>query len=350
MININREMKNIDEIKAFVYSIELRDMYTQGHSERVGIYAREFVKFLKIDKAETVYIAGLLHDLGKIGIPDAVLLKPGKLEPDEFNIIKLHSVLSGDIVEKIPNFSELASIVRHHHEAFDGSGYPDGLKGEEIPFLARILTIVDVFDALTTKRVYRKEFTKKEAIEIMQKMKSKFDPELFEKFLEFIKHFDVIKEDLFKLEEGVEKVLKNNIFFIDLFTKTLNREGLLAIFRKSADYGFYGSLIEFNIKEFKNYNKLYGLTKGDELLKKLANSIKETFDAIGSLEEPHEKLSVLARTSADRFYMFYLGRRGEYLEYKLQKFCKSFDHNLEFKFLLKDKKLSNFKNEIGYLI
>ena len=350
MIEVREDLKNIEDIKAFVYSIELRDLYTQGHSERVGIYAREFVKFLNIDKAELVYIAGLLHDLGKIGIPDAVLLKPGKLEKDEFEIIKLHSVLSGDIVEKIPKFSELASIVRHHHENFDGSGYPDGLKGEEIPFLARVLAIVDVFDALTTKRVYRKAFSKEEAIEIMKKMKNKFDPELFQNFLKFSEKFDVIKEDLFKLEEGVEKVLKNNIFFLDLFTKTLNREGLLAVFRKSADYDFYGSLVQFNIRGFRQYNKLYGLKKGDELIKKLSDSIKEEFHALGNLEEPHEKLAFLSRTGADKFYLLYLGRRGDFLEYKLQKFCDKFGNNLEFKFLLKDKPLSKFSKEIGYLI
>ena len=344
------ELNNIEGIRAFVYSIELRDLYTQGHSERVGIYSKEFLRFLNLSNQETIYIAGLLHDLGKVGIPDAVLLKPGKLEKDEFNIIKLHSVLSGDIVEKLPYFNNLATIVKHHHEAFDGSGYPDGLKGEEIPFLSRVLALADVFDALTTKRVYRKAFSKEETIEIMKKMKSKFDPALFNDFLRFIKDFDVIKENEFKLEEGVKKVLRNNIFFIDLFTKTLNRQGLLAIFQQSADYGFYGNLISFNIKGFKDYNKFYGLSKGDELLKELANSLKEYFNALGLLEEPREKMNFLARTGADRFYLLSLSRRGEYLEYKAKKFCDIFKHNLEFTFLLKDKKLSNFKNEIGYLI
>ncbi len=349
---IVRDIKDIEEIKAFVYSIELRDIYTQGHSERVGIYARRFVKFLEMDDlSKTAYIAGLLHDLGKIGIPDAILLKPGKLEDDEFKIIKLHSVLSGDIVEKIPHFSHLASIVRHHHENFDGTGYPDGLKGEKIPFLARVLTIVDVFDALTTKRVYRGALSKEQAIEIMKGMKEKFDPNLFEAFLEFMEHFDVINEKIFELEEEVEKVLKNNIFFIDLFTKTLNRQGLLAMFRKSADYGLYGSLIRLNIRHFKEYNKLYGVKKGDELLKEVAKAIKTKFNALDYLEEPHEKLAFVARTVADKFYLFYIGRRGDFLEYKLEKFCREIeDIKLEFEFLIKDKKLEKFKNEIGYLI
>ena len=346
-------MKNIDEIKAFVYSIELRDIYTQGHSERVGIYAREFTKFLGLDEkiSHKAYIAGLLHDLGKIGIPDAVLLKPGKLEEDEFKIIKLHSILSGEIVEKTPNFKSLAKIVRHHHEHYDGSGYPDGLKGEEIPFLSRVLTIVDVFDALTTTRVYRGAMSKEESISIMKNMQKNFDPKLFSKFLEFMHHFDVIKEKMFELEEDVKKALQNNIFFIDLFTKTLNRQGLLAMFMKSADYGLYGSLIKLNIKHFKEYNRLYGVKKGDELLKNLANSVKNYFNALEYLEEPKEKLAFIARVVADKFYILYLGRRGDYLEYKFQKFCESFkEAELEFEFLLKDKKLEKYKNEIGYLI
>ena len=350
MDKIEKNIDDINSIKSFIYSIELRDLYTQGHSERVGIYAQDFINFLNLPDGKTIYIAGLLHDLGKVGIPDAVLLKPGKLEKNEFNIIKLHSVLSGNIVEKMPNFSNLSTVVRHHHENYDGSGYPDGLKGNEIPLLSRILSIADVFDALTTKRVYRKAFTKEEAIQFMKKMKNKFDPDLFNDFLKFINNYEVIKDNLFELEKGIENILKNNIFFIDLFTKTLNREGLLAIFRKSADYGFYGSLVEFNIKRFKEYNKLYGIKKGDELLKNLADSIKESFHAVGSLEEPHDKLSVLARTGADRFYLLYLGRRGEYLEYKIQKFCDVFKNNLVYQFLLKDKNMQQYKNEIGYLI
>ena len=346
------DLANIEEIKSFVYSIELRDIYTQGHSERVGIYAREFVKFLGLeDLVKKAYVAGLLHDLGKVGIPDAVLLKPGKLEKDEFDIIKLHSVLSGEIVEKVPNFNYLASIVRHHHEHYDGSGYPDGLKGKDIPFLARILCIVDVFDALSTKRVYRGAFSKDKTLEIMKKMQKDFEPQLFEKFLEFMKHFDVIEENKFKLEDEVEKNLKNNIFFIDLFTKTLNRQGLLAMFMKSADYGLHGSLIKLNIRHFKEYNKLYGINKGDILLKNIAKEIKGNFHTLGHLEEPHEKISFIVRTVADKFYILYLGRRGDFLEYKFQKFCEEFKEvEIEFEFLLKDKKLANFKNEIGYLI
>jgi len=349
------KLQTIEELKPFIYSIELRDIYTEGHSERVGIYAREFVSFLGLnDLVQKVYTAGLLHDLGKIGIPDTVLLKPGKLEKEEFDIIKLHSVLSGKIVEKIPSFKHLADIVRHHHENYDGSGYPDGLEGEKIPFLARVLTLADVFDALTTQRVYRSASNKIEAIEIMKQMQNKFDPNLFDKFLEFIKNFNIIKKEIFEFEDDITKILKSNIFFLDIFTKTLNKQGLLAAFRKSADYELYGSLIKIDIKNFKDYNKLYGIKKGDALLRKFADAIKSTFNAKDSLEEPKEKLAFIARDIADKFYILYLGRRGEFLEYKLKLFSKNIkkieDISSKYEFILKNKNLKLFKDEIGYLI
>ena len=346
-------MKNIDEIKAFVYSIELRDIYTQGHSERVAIYAREFSKFLGLDSeaVNKIYISGLLHDLGKIGIPDAILLKPGKLEKDEFEIVKMHSVLSGEIVSKIEGFADLSPIIRHHHEHYDGSGYPDGLKGKEIPILSRILTIVDVFDALTTRRVYRGALSLEEALEIMDKMKEKFDPIFYERFKKFIINFGVLELNEFKLEEGVRKILANNVYFIDLRFKTLNREGLLAIFKQSADLGFFGSLVYLNIKRFREYNQRYGSKKGDELLKKLVEEIKRYFKAEVYLIEPKDGINYLARINADKFYLLSIGSKGNFLEYKLETFKKNFKEvEIEYKFILKNEKLKLFKDKVDYLL
>ena len=346
-------MKNLGDIKAFVYSIELRDIYTQGHSERVAIYAREFAKYLNLsqDDIQKVYMAGLLHDLGKIGIPDAILLKPGKLERDEFNIVKMHSVLSGEIVSKIEGFNELADIVKHHHEHFDGSGYPDGLKGEEIPFLSRILSIVDVFDALTTRRVYRRALSLEEALEIMDKMKEKFDSSLYKKFKLFIKKFGILNLNEFKLKESVKKVLANNVYFIDLRFKTLNREGLLAIFKQSADLGFFGSLIYLNIKRFREYNQKYGSKKGDELLKKFVEEIKKYFKAEVYLIDPKDGMNYLARINADKFYLLSVGSKGNFLEYKLESFKENFkEAEIEYKFILKNDKLKLFKDKVDYLL
>ena len=346
-------MKNISDIKAFVYSIELRDIYTQGHSERVGTYAREFAKFLGLDE-ETVqkaYVAGLLHDLGKVGVPDAILLKPGRIDPDEFKIVKLHPVLSGEIVSKIGGFSELADIIKHHHEHYDGSGYPDGLKGEEIPLLSRILALADVFDALSTRRVYRTAMSMEVTLKIMERTKNQFDPYLFEQFKKFITKFGVLTLNSFKLEKNVEQLIANNVYFMDLRFKTLNREGLLAIFKQSANMDLFGSLININIKKFREYNKKYGSHKGDDLLRKLVKDIKDYFKAKNFLENPKDGINYIARLNADKFYLFSVGSKGNFLEYKLDGFIKNFkEDEIEYKFILKNEKLIDFRDKIDYLL
>lgn len=160
-------------IVALVNAIEMRDAYTQGHSQRVAYYAKVIAETLGFDeeKQEEIYRAGLLHDIGKIGIPDIILLKPGKLTAYEYEVIKYHPVFSFEIVSKISRFKNIAKYIRHHHERCDGSGYPDGLKCDEIEIEARILAIADVFDALTSKRVYRRRLWPEEAIEVIEKDK-----------------------------------------------------------------------------------------------------------------------------------------------------------------------------------
>lgn len=350
--------KKIEELKPLVYSIELRDVYTQGHSERVANYAKDFGRFLRLSDEEVndLYFAGLLHDLGKVGIPDSILLKPGKLEKEEFELIKYHSVLSGNIVEKIKNFSYLSKIIKYHHENFDGSGYPDGLKGEEIPFLSRILSLCDVFDALTTKRIYRNELSLEEALEVMEKEKHKFDPKLFEKFKNFIKNYGVIEENFFELNEEVISKLRNNIFFIDPLTKFLNRQGLLALLQRNTNVNLFINLIEININKFKAYNKAYGLKKGDELLKNLADEIRKFFKIETEIKEKIRDKDIFGvRLNADRFLLLSFGRRGDFLQYKIESFkdffYKKYKVGIRNSFIAVDKLLTKkLINEIGYLI
>jgi HD-GYP domain-containing protein (c-di-GMP phosphodiesterase class II) len=138
-------------------ALEAKDPYTRGHSERVSRWSRRLAATLDLEPqvAEVVAQAGLLHDLGKIGVPEHVLRKPGALNADEWLMMKRHPLLGAEIVAPLEFFGDGALIIRYHHERVDGSGYPDGLHGGDIPIGARVVAVADVFDALTSDRPYR---------------------------------------------------------------------------------------------------------------------------------------------------------------------------------------------------
>lgn len=175
--------QSLDQIvRSFYLAVEMKDPYTAGHSERVTHYALIIYDYLQQQEQlavsrDDLRYAGLMHDIGKVAIPDHVLLKTGKLSPDEYECMKTHSIISGKIVEQIENLSHISPGVRHHHERWDGKGYPDQLKGEEIPLIGRILAVADTFDAMTSTRSYRKAMSAKEAYEeILRCQETQFDP------------------------------------------------------------------------------------------------------------------------------------------------------------------------------
>ncbi|WP_238473235.1 HD-GYP domain-containing protein [Desulforamulus profundi] len=136
---------------------------------------------------QVVYVAALVHDVGKIGIPEHILNKPGRLTEDEFNKIREHSVMGANILKQIDTFSDLVAIVRAHHERYDGRGYPDGLAGEDIPLISRIITVADSFEAMTSDRSYRKRFTIEYALEELQRCAgTQFDPTIVNHFIQFV--------------------------------------------------------------------------------------------------------------------------------------------------------------------
>jgi HD-GYP domain-containing protein (c-di-GMP phosphodiesterase class II) len=170
---------------AFVEMIEARDPYTKQHSASVSGYAVSIARENGCSPEEIAKldISGNLHDIGKIGIPDSILLKPGQLTDDEYEIIKKHPVIGSNIIGHLGMWTDEQGIIRHHHERFDGTGYPDGLKGEEIPLLARILSVADVYDALITDRSYRQRMSNKVAAEmIKENAGSQFDPKIVDIF------------------------------------------------------------------------------------------------------------------------------------------------------------------------
>src|SRR5712671_3260908 len=169
-----------------VRSIEGKDPYTHGHCERLAEYSARLAQHLGLaeDQITALRRAGVVHDIGKIAVPDAVLLKPGKLTADEWTLIREHPVVGERICAPLKSFRSVLPIIRHHHEKLDGSGYPDKLRGDAIPVTARVLQIVDVYDALTTERPYKKAFSITEAIETMKQEVSKgwWDPRIFQQF------------------------------------------------------------------------------------------------------------------------------------------------------------------------
>jgi HD-GYP domain-containing protein (c-di-GMP phosphodiesterase class II) len=176
----------IGSMRAFVAAIDAKDPYTRGHSERVAQYSRTIARYLQLpeDVQHKVWISGLLHDVGKIGVDDQVLRKEGKLTPEEFEMMKMHTVMGSEIMTPIEQLREMVPGIRSHHEAWNGRGYPDGLKGEQIPLYARIIGVADTFDAITTNRPYQQAYSLQYAVETITKLTgSRFDAKIVTAFL-----------------------------------------------------------------------------------------------------------------------------------------------------------------------
>ncbi len=173
---------------ALALSIEGKDPYTEGHCERLSHYSVELGKRMGLPEDMLIALrrSGIVHDIGKVAVPDAVLLKPGRLTPQEMDIIRQHPVVGERICAPLNSFRMVLPIIRHHHEKLDGTGYPDGLRGDSIPLGARILTIVDVFDALTTERPYKSALSREDALQVMEDevRRGWWDPEIFRLFSE----------------------------------------------------------------------------------------------------------------------------------------------------------------------
>ena len=181
----NRELF-IGSLRAFVAAVDAKDPYTRGHSERVAALSRTIARQLALPEEvqHKVWIGALLHDVGKIGIEDRILRKSGVLTPEEYDQMKLHTVMGADILSRIEQLKEVIPAVRWHHEAWNGRGYPDGLKGEQIPIFARIVAVADCFDAITTNRPYQQAYSLQFAVETITKLTgSRFDAKVVTAFL-----------------------------------------------------------------------------------------------------------------------------------------------------------------------
>jgi putative two-component system response regulator len=181
-------------ITTLALTIEARDPYTLGHCDRLSRYAVALGEALGLDHEmiRALRLGGYLHDLGKIAVPDGILLKPGPLDPIEQERIRAHPGAGSDLVLGLRSMELVRPIMRHHHEKWDGSGYPDGLKGEAIPLGARIISVVDVFDALHTERPYKAALSRSDAVSLLIRETDAgyWDPKVVETFLEILRHYE----------------------------------------------------------------------------------------------------------------------------------------------------------------
>jgi putative nucleotidyltransferase with HDIG domain len=186
-VKTSYDQQLIGIVKGVIATLELKDPYTRGHSERVASYALILAKelgFFNEEELKSFNYACLLHDIGKINIPDHILMKPTSLTKEEYEIIKSHTIVGAEAVSKVVGFSNTIDVIQYHHERWDGKGYPNGLKGEEIPYLARITSIADAFDAMTSSRSYRAALSVEEAYKrILEGRGTQFDPKLVDSFV-----------------------------------------------------------------------------------------------------------------------------------------------------------------------
>ena len=209
--DINEELKDTNEklekaymesIETLRYTVEAKDVYTRGHSDRVSSYSVLIGKHMGLseDDLKTLRIGGLFHDIGKIGIPDSILLKTDKLTDEEYSEIKNHPTIGVHILSNATIFQNIIPIVKHHHERFDGHGYPSQLSGENIPLLARIAAVADTFDAMTSKRSYRDSLPLDVVkSEIERCSGTQFAPQIAKTFLEILENNPEEIEEVKKL-------------------------------------------------------------------------------------------------------------------------------------------------------
>ena len=198
-------------IKTLVSVIEDKDPFMKGHADRVAANGVLFARKLGLSKIEInqIYLAGLLHDIGTVYIPEEITQKAGPLTEDEMNMVKKHPLVSEKILSKHKMLKGILPIIRHHHESYDGTGYPDGLEADQIPLGARIISLVDSFDAMTSPRAHRPSMSIKDALkEIDQNAGGQFDPTLAKDFIAFIEALDTLPQDMEsepKVEEGASQ-------------------------------------------------------------------------------------------------------------------------------------------------
>jgi diguanylate cyclase (GGDEF)-like protein/putative nucleotidyltransferase with HDIG domain len=233
---------HMNTIESLAIAIDAKDQTTHGHVRRTQIYASEMGKIFKVGPPEVqaLFAGALLHDIGKLAVPEYILNKPGKLTEAEFAKMKIHPTVGGDILRRVNFPYPVEDIVRYHHEKWDGSGYPKGLKGEGIPLVARIISVIDFYDATRCDRPYRKGMKREESLSLLQSMAgSAFDPRVVEKFIEHVEEFDSLID-----AEDIQEQVTSEIAEYDYSTKTKPDAGLASDLLGTPDNEGFRSITE----------------------------------------------------------------------------------------------------------
>lgn len=293
LLKKNEELREMamQTIMTIANTIDAKDEYTRGHSRRVAEYSVAIAAEMGYsgDELRDIRFIGLLHDIGKIGVPDNVLNKPGKLTPEEYQLMKEHTVTGGEILKDITMISDLDVGAKYHHERYDGLGYPENLMGEDIPKTARIIGVADAYDAMTSNRVYRRHLDHERVLEELRNGRGKqFDPEACDVLLKLVTENRMPTPDtedesieikqatkiLTRVIDKAEEAAIEDIHFDEL-TGTLSREhGMRFIQNEIAKYG-KGSIFVFDIDNFRRVNEKEGFARGDRYLSVTAQEIKK---------------------------------------------------------------------------
>jgi len=268
-----------DIILAMVNLTEMRDAYTAGHTKRVAEYSKLIAIKMgySSEDVELLYDAAILHDIGKIVTPDSVLLKPASLNLKEFDIIKQHVVTGSTILSEIKLYENLVDIVKHHHEHYDGSGYPDGLRSDEIPPLSRIIAVADAFDAMTTNRIYK---PRKDLAVALEELKSLsgiyYEPNVVIAAVEVLQNIQ-INLDITQWPNSTIEEERLSQFFKDPLTHLYNLKYLQIILKYASNEQQYTCANIVSIENFTKFNNTHGWEEGDVILIKLSNCLLDMF-------------------------------------------------------------------------
>jgi diguanylate cyclase (GGDEF)-like protein/putative nucleotidyltransferase with HDIG domain len=304
------ERVTIQAIMTVANTVDAKDDYTKGHSMRVAAYAETLAQRLgwTEEEIQNIYYVAMLHDVGKIGVPDAVLNKPFRLTDVEFRLIKEHTIMGAEILKDFKMFPNVDIGAKYHHERYDGKGYPEGLKGESIPLIARVIGLVDSYDAMTSNRVYRRRLGAAVVMEELRKGKgTQWDPDLVDIFVELIEegalqHSLMPEQDLAAPIFGSQRIYGTTIgdengldtsadYLTGLLTRRRGEREIADCLRTQG-----GSLLLIDLDSFKKVNERCGHLAGDYALKLTADVLCEVCEN-----------DIMCRAGGDEFLYFIVG-------------------------------------------